>query len=191
MSRRTENIPNYRQEIINQVLNFFWTFLCIAPVFWFWVKEGINLYFYSFLGISLMTGAMPRKVLDLLMFGSTRKFYENLGVKYILKFVQNGSLVRMLSNRQSYAVINGKSHARQYLKTISMYERYHWICLLFFVLTAIYGFFHGYSKLAGVITAANVIYNLCPILLQQYNKFRISEIVNLHQSFVKQKTSGN
>ncbi len=131
-----------------------------------------------------MTGIVPQRILDLLMLGSTRKFYEKWGVKYILKFVQNGSLVKMLSNKRSYVVINGKSQARQYLKTILMYERYHWICLLFFMLTAIDSFLYSYFELAGVITAANVIYNLCPILLQQYNKLRISKIVKLNRSLV-------
>lgn len=176
MNKQINNRPKYKQEIINQIINFFWTFLCFAPVLWFWIKEGMNMYFYSFLSISLLVGILPNSILDLLMFGSSKKFYEKLGVKYIVKFVQNGSVVKNLTNKQGYVIINGKSQARQYLKTISMYERFHWICLLFFTLTTTYCLFHGYFRTGGVITVSNIFYNLCPILLQQYNKIRIRKI---------------
>jgi hypothetical protein len=167
----------YKREVLNQLINFFWTILCFAPVLWFWIKEDINLCFYLFIAAALITGILPEKTLNLFMLSSSRKFYERLGVKQIRKFVQNGDAVNIIVNKQKHFVIQGVSQAEQYLKTIAMYERYHWVCFIFFLLTAIRCFFYGYLILGLAITVANVLYNLCSILLQQYNKIRIKKII--------------
>lgn len=166
----------YKQELFNQLINFFWTILGFTPVLWFWIKEGINLYFYLFAVAALITGILPEKLLNLLMLSSRRNFYERLGVKHIRKFVQNGDAVQAVTNKQGRLIINGVTQAKKYLKTIAMYERFHWACFTFFLLTAILCFFYGYLILGLAITAANVLYNLCSILLQQYNKARIKKI---------------
>ena len=99
-----------------------------------------------------------------------------LGVKSIRKFVQNGDIVNAMTDKQKHASIKGRSQAKQYLKTIAMYERFHWICFTFFLLTAISCFLKGYVKLGVAVTAANLLYNLGSILLQQYNGIRIRRI---------------
>jgi hypothetical protein len=114
--------------------------------------------------------------LNRLMLSSSRKFYERVGVKFIRKFVQNGDAVKSMVNNRNRFIINGVFQAQQYLKTIAMYERFHWVCFTFFLLTAIRCFFNGYFKLGLAISATNVLYNLSTILLQQYNKIRIKKI---------------
>lgn len=167
----------YKQELFNQLINFFWTILGFTPALWFWINEGINLYFYLFAVAALITGILPEKILNLLMLSSRRNFYERLGVKHIRKFVQNGDAVQAVTNKQGRLIIKGVRQAKQYLKTIAMYERFHWACFTFFLLTAILSFSYGYWILGLAITTANVFYNLCSILLQQYNKARIKKII--------------
>jgi len=166
-----------KQEIANQFINFFWTILCFAPVLYFWMISGINLYFYLFLLIAFIVGVLPKKILDLFLLSTNKKFYEKLGVKKIRKLVQNGDFVRTLGGGQTNQVIKGPSQARQYLKTIAMYERYHWICLVFFLLTTIYSFLKSYFALGFSIIAANLLYNVSSILLQQYNRIRITKVM--------------
>jgi hypothetical protein len=168
--------PGYKRALLNQFINFFWTILCFAPVLMFWINDGINLYFYSSIVIALIFGILPEKILNRLMLSSGRKFYERFGVKFIRKFVQNGDAVKSMTNNRNRFIINGVFQAQQYLKTIAMYERFHWVCFTFFLLTVIRCFFTGNFKLGLAISAANVVYNLCTILLQQYNKIRIKKM---------------
>jgi hypothetical protein len=174
-ARRTRGI-RLNPEFLNQLINFFWTILCFTPVIWFWKKEGINGYFYSFIVAALLTGAVPKKILDLLMLSSGRRLYENLGVRQVRKFVQNGDVIRRIAGKQKHFIINDVAQARRYLKTIAMYERFHWVCCIFFLLTALLCFIEGEWEFGFIILLANLVYNLFAILLQQYNKIRIKRI---------------
>ena len=167
-----------RREVLNQFINFFWTILCFAPVIYFWVLSGLHLPFYLFLAIAVVIGMMPKKLLNLLSLSANRKFYEKIGVKHIRKFVQNGDFVAAMTGARINQVIKGHSQIKAYLKTIAMYERYHWICFIFFLLTTIYCFFSCYIVLGVLITVANLLYNVSSILLQQYNRVRIMKLVN-------------
>ncbi len=169
----------YKRDMLNQIINFFWTALCFSPVFWFWFQEGIdNIYFYVFLGVALFFGALPEKILNKFTLSADKKVYEKYGIKFIRKFVQNGDIVNSHSKTPGATAIKDKAQERKYLKTIAMYERYHWICLIFFLVTSIYGFFNGHLLFGFSISIANLLYNLIPIFLQQYNKIRIKKIVD-------------
>ena len=166
-----------KREILNQFINFFWTILCFVPVIYFWAITSIHLYFYLFLAVAAVVGMMPKKALNLLLLSSNRKFYEKIGVKSIRKFVQNGDIVAGMTGNQKNKVIKGPSQVKGYLNTIAMYERYHWTCFSFFLLTSIYCFFSGYLVLGLLIIVANLLYNITSILLQQYNKIRIGKMM--------------
>lgn len=168
----------YKRETLNQLINFFWTVLCFAPILWFWITEGINIYFYLFLVFSLALGILPEKMLNLLTLSSKKRFYERMGVKQIRRFVQNGDLVKSVSTKQKLQIVNNLSQALQFKKTIAMYERFHWICFTFFLLSAILCITAGRIETGLIITAANLLYNVSSILLQQYNKIRIRKFAN-------------
>ena len=170
------NRTTTKKEIVNQFINLFWTALFFTPVLWFWMKEGINLYFFIYLVMAFLVGILPGKILKLLLLSSNSKFYEKLGVKHIRKFVQNGDMVNAMTDKQKNTSIKGRVQAQQYLKTIAMYERFHWICFTFFLFTAVSCFLKGYLILGIAVTAANLLYNLGSILLQQYNSVRIKRI---------------
>lgn len=165
-------------EILNQIINFTWSILCIGPVFWFWFQVGVNnLYFYVFIGISFVIGLLPQRVIDSFQFSTKTNFYKRLGVRFIKKFVQNGDLVASLN--QNKPLYKTENQYRNHLKTVVMYERYHIIGLIFFTLTIIYAFIIGQTTLSITILISNILYNLCPILLQQYNKLRIKKFIGV------------
>lgn len=171
-----------KREIINQTINLIWTILCMAPVCWFWFEMGVqNYFFYSFIIVSLITGVLPQRIINTLNLNSNRRFYERLGVKNIKKFVQNGDMVTSLDPYSK--LIKSKKYLRGYKKSVEMYERYHLIGLIFFFLSMVYGFSKGYFLHSVYILISNIIYNICPILLQQYNKQRINKLLDKKKYF--------
>jgi hypothetical protein len=156
---------------MNQAINFFWTIICFIPVIAFWM-DADTFWLHIFIGISVVSLLLPAKLLQL---SSNPKFYEGLGVKFIRKLVQGGDYANRLIKRKNpqYKLIKDKAHAAQYMRTIIMYERYHFMCFIFFLLTAIYALIYLRYGFFALIIIANIIYNVCPILLQQYNRARV------------------
>lgn len=119
---------------------------------------------------------MPARLLQL---SYSPLFYERFGVKLIRKFVQNGELVNRYLGRQKadYKVVKNKAGAASYMRTVMMYERYHLFCFWLFLFTIIYELCNGYLIIAIITASANIIYNLCPVFLQQYNRTRLKRLV--------------
>lgn len=115
---------------------------------------------------------MPSRLFQL---SSNPRYYEKLGVRWIKKFVQNGDMVNRSFKNESDKTIKNKNHAGKYLKTILMYEKYHVICFVFFGLSAIYAIYEQEMAYFILIVISNVIYNICPVILQQYNERELSD----------------
>jgi hypothetical protein len=165
----------YTHSIMNQAINFFWTIFCMTPIVGFWMSNGSVYWCYIFIGISIISLLIPARLLQL---SNNTKFYENLGVKVIRKFVQNGDLINrhIRKSNPQHNLIKGRQNAAKYMQTVMMYERYHFLCFIFFMLTSGYAAMQHYYAYAGLILTANIIYNVCPILLQQYNRARLINI---------------
>jgi hypothetical protein len=157
---------------MNQAISFFWTILGFSPVLAFWVVKGVDIPFCICAGLAILSLLLPARLLQL---SNRPRFYEGLGVKFIRKLVQNGEYANRLirSKNAQYKVVKNKAAARRYMSTIVMYERFHFLCFVFFLLTALYSFAGRHYFLFGLILLSNGIYNLCPILLQQYNRARV------------------
>ncbi|QEM10757.1 hypothetical protein [Mucilaginibacter rubeus] len=163
---------------MNQFINFFWTILGFTAVVSYWVSAGLSTWFYLFLIVSIIPVILPQKVADHLQLSSNTKFYERFGIRFIRKFVQHGDFANQLARTSDprYRVIRNGAAPANYLKTIMMYERYHFMCLIFFLLTSIITLTKGYYLQFLLITISNIFYNFYPILLQQYNRVRILKI---------------
>jgi hypothetical protein len=159
---------------MNQAINFFWTIICFIPVIAFWM-DADTFWLYIFIGVSVVSLLLPAKLLQL---SNDPKFYEGLGVKFIRKLVQGGDYANKLIRRKDpqYKLIKNKASVAQYMRTIIMYERYHFLCFIFFLLTAAYALIHLHYGFFMLIILANIIYNVCPILLQQYNRARVLKL---------------
>jgi len=146
----------------NQCINFFWTILCFVPVLSFWINNGIDPCLYVFLGISCLVAILPAHIFNRLHISKQKKFYHRIGIKIVQKLVQDGQW---------------RGDFKSYLKTIAMYERYHWICFVFFTSTTLYGYSSNTWQWRLAISIVNLVYNVYPILLQQYNRMRITQIL--------------
>lgn len=164
--------------VMNQVLNFFWTSLAFIPVMIFWWNTGINIFFFTFVLISVFFIFIPEKFLSKFQLSNKRNLYEKFGVKIVRKFVQNGEWIRSTFNESYKPTIKNISKANAYVKTIYIYERFHWLCFIFFLFSSIYAICMGKILLGFLIFLCNLIYNVAAICLQQYNKLRI---LSLHK----------
>ena len=167
---------SYEIGFLNQLINAFWTFLCFAPVVSYWIAIRIDTWFYLFLVSAFLIGLLPERILNKCQMSNRRKTYERAGAKLIRKFVQNGDWLNYIRLNRKHIVINDVGQADKYLKTIAMYERYHWMCFIFFLFTTIHGFVSGYITDGCLIIASNILYNVSAIFLQQYNKMRIKQL---------------
>lgn len=160
---------------MNQLINFFWTILGFAAVVAYWVSAGLSAWFYLFIVLSVIPAFLSQKIFARFQISNNTKLYERLGVRFIRKFVQHGDIVNRLAmkNDPAYQVTRKRVNPEGYLKTIMMYERYHSICLIFFLLTSGMAVAQGYYMQALIIMTSNIFYNFYPILLQQYNRIRI------------------
>jgi hypothetical protein len=161
---------------MNQVVNLFWTIVCFIPLITYWSITGHLLWCFIFIGISVLSQALPFGRLQL---SSNPRFYESLGVKFIRKFVQHGEYINKLYRKAQphYRVVKDKAGAAQYMKTIMMYERFHFMCFVFFLSTAVHALISSHYMLFIIIFIANVMYNIYPMLLQQYNRARIARFI--------------
>lgn len=161
----------------------FWTMVCFAPVGFYWAlyfaeKRPAWLLFTS-IGISLLISMLPARWLSALTISKDRKFYERIGVTFIRWFVQNGKLVNWVKGKYllNSGLIHNRKEALNYLGTIAMQERFHYSCFLLFLLSTIDALCIGKTGMALLILLCNILYNVYPILLQQYNKLRINLIL--------------
>lgn len=171
------------KNIINQFLNLFWTFLFFTPVVWYWWVIGLNTAGYVSLVISGIPLFIPYKLLKKLTFFDQPKRYEEWGVKTIRWFAQDGTLANKFKTARGEAQprIRNAKQGQRYLTTIAMYERFHWMCLIFFFLSSIQAFAQGQILLGILITLANIPFNWGSLMLQQYNTLRIHAFLSRSQ----------
>ncbi|WP_410479077.1 hypothetical protein [Pedobacter psychrodurus] len=63
-----------------------------------------------------------------------KKFYEDLGVRIVQKVVQNGVWINKMNKRShpSHQIVT-RNKGLNFLKTTKMYERFHWMGMMFFL----------------------------------------------------------
>ncbi len=169
------------RKAFNHIINFFWTALAFYPVIHYWYSARVDRWFIMGISISVVIAFLPQKFYSLLQLSDSRFFYEKLGVKTVRKFVQNGDLAKKMSGDKNYAVIDSIVDAKKYLLTIEMYSRFHWLCFLFFLLSTIHTFSNSRILIGLLILLVNIMYNVTAILLQQYNKIRIQNLLRKHK----------
>lgn len=169
-----------KNQVINQIINFFWTILCFVPVIYYWAYN-YSVLLYGLILFSLVFAFLPASIFSRLQLSTDKRFYEKCGVKLIQKLVQNGTYANRAVNKNDpqYKVVKNRAQAQNYLNTIAMYERYHLSCFIFFSITFIHALYQQQFVVATLILAANIIYNVCPLLLQQYNKLKVLRLLSL------------
>ena len=170
--------------MLNQLINVFWTIVSFAAVGFYWrvyiTEKGSRWTLYVIIILSILFSIIPGKWLSALTLSSNRKTYERIGVRIVLWFVQNGTFVNRIQRKPASqkGLITNRRSALVYLKTIDMQERYHYCCFVFFTLSAFSALSFAKTEFALFISLSNIIYNVYPILVQQYNRLRINSVIS-------------
>lgn len=163
--------------VYNMVPNMVWSVICLVPVSFFCYHFMKLKWFYIFILISAFTILLPKSFFKLLQLGKTRSVYKKAGVSFINKFTQNGDIInRVIRKKIPGYQIASKKHlsGKKLLQQTYMFEKFHFLMGIFFVLTTGYALFEHFYLWAFIITITNLIYNVYPIFLQQYIRLRIS-----------------
>lgn len=182
MSIRQEVLAHKGQRLAawyNTVPNFAWSILNLAPPF---------LYVYRFLPLQWLWVLVPLCIIpyflkkgfvDRLALSKRREPYIRLGVDVIQEYVQHGGMVNRLIRRRypTYRIVFDKTTVGRQLSSTYMFERFHLgMAAAFWVLI-----FHAACSLrwkwALLILVCNFIYNVYPVLLQQYMRIRLKRLL--------------
>lgn len=161
--------------LLNQTLNLIWTFLAFIPVFMLWYANFNAITLLTSILLSLILTVIIQKAGIHLPLSNKRQFYEKLGVKQFQKFTQDSYYISKLAKKTGgkKSFFRRNNYSTQ-IKKIRMYEQYHLLCFLFFSFSSLIGIYSHYIIYAMLVTLANIIYNIIPLLIQQYNRIRLA-----------------
>lgn len=159
----------------NAIPNFFWSVLHLSPVTVFCFTEMSPAWVYISLGASILPGLAPNSFFDRIQLGRSACIYKKIGIAVIRKYSQDGDLINRRIQRRfpGYKVIEKEGALKKYIQRTYIFERFHFILLLFFLFTAVYAAAQGRGWWALLICFSNLLYNLYPMWLQQYNRLRL------------------
>ena len=165
--------------LYNQLINFFWSILAFAPIVYFcYLYLPLNR-LYLFVGISCIVIFIPVSLLNKIQLSQSSQTYKKIGIRFIKKYTQDGDLVNRLIKNQhpQYKYVENKQAIKKLIGKFYMQEKFHYLIFVFFICICIYAIKLGLIGWAIFISIANIIYNLYPIFLQQYNRIRINSLL--------------
>lgn len=156
--------------------NLIWSALFLTPlvIFCFYFMNPMTT--YILIAISLVPLFFPNSFYDRIQLSSRVQWYRKIGVRFLNKFAQHGSIVNRILERRypGFRVINKTSASirKQYYQTY-FYEKFHFSFFLFFTIATVYAYYKKQFNWALIITICNVLYNIYPNLLQQYIRVKL------------------
>jgi len=161
-------------KMINSLINIFWTIIGFLPVIYFWYTHWNKVALVMGLGISLLLAMLPIRFFQI---GLSRQNLEKMGIHLVGYIVQDGKFINRLIRTKG---LNNKFvyiHNREgFIRRSVMYERYHLCCFFFFLISLFLALFGQNFMLSTFLLIANILYNILPILLQQYYRLRVQDI---------------
>jgi len=170
--------------MVNQLINVFWTVVSFIVVGSYWgeyIEEEPAMWpLYICIVMSILGFSVPKRWLSTFTLSSNPHTYERIGIKIMLWFVQNGKLVNRIERAcgRKAGKVTKLKNIDVFLKTTTISEKYHFSCLIFFGLSTLSALSTGKIRFALYIMFWNIIYNVYPILLQQYVRLRINLIAS-------------
>ncbi len=161
----------------NMIPNVIWSVICLLPISVFCYSYMNVKLICIFLLVSMVFIFLPKSFFTILQLGKTPVFYKKTGVIFLNKFTQNGEIINALIRKKypDYKMVSKNSRSIEKLfQQTYMLEKFHFLMFSFFMFTSVYALFQNQYGWAFFITITNIIYNVYPILLQQYIRSRIS-----------------
>ncbi|WP_460473700.1 glycosyl-4,4'-diaponeurosporenoate acyltransferase CrtO family protein [Emticicia fontis] len=165
--------------LYNQLINFFWSIMAFAPVVYFCYQYLPLKLLYLFTGISCIVIFLPNAMLDKIQLSQSCNAYQKIGIRFIKKYTQDGDWVnRFIKTRHTqYKYVENRQAIKKLISKSYMQEKFHYLVFVFFLCLMVYAILLGLFGWAIFIGIANIIYNIYPIFLQQYNRIRINHLL--------------
>lgn len=122
---------------------------------------------------------LPESWLDKMQLSQSTNVYQKIGIRFIKKYTQDGDLVNRFiqSQHPRYKYVENKQAIKKLIGKSYMQEKFHYMVFMFFICLMIYAIMRGLIGWVIFNGVANIIYNLYPIFLQQYNRIRINYLL--------------
>ena len=177
MNKHEQTKMQKRIEGLNLLVNLIWSFIFLFPLVAFcYTKMPRNWLVISLL-ISLLAVFVPASFFSAYQVSKSRLFYKKIGIEFFNRFTQNGTLLNRLvkNNFPEYKRFQTKEEAfKKLFNQTFMFEKFHLIVCIFFIETTVFAFINSYYYWVAFFIAGNVIYNVYPMLLQQYIRLRLT-----------------
>ena len=163
----------------NIIANLFWSVFNLVPISIFCYRYLSLKLLFTFLAIGMLCVFLPKSFFDRLRLASSASGYKKLGVLFFNKFIQNGELINNLVRKRfpGYKVVSvNQKSIHKLLYQSYMFEKFHSIMFLVFVLVMIYALVNNYIWWSIIIFFNNILYNVYPILLQQYLRIKLGSL---------------
>jgi len=160
----------------NMIPNVVWSVLNLVPISIYCYNRVDQKSLYIFIALSVIPGFFANSFYDRIQIGKTTRIYKRLGVGVVNTLAQNGVIINRLMKKKfpGYKMINyERSSINRLLQQTYLFEKFHFIMFVFFILVAIYALVKEHFLWAIVISLGNVLYNVYPNFLQQYIRLKL------------------
>ena len=161
------------------VINLFWSVLCLTPISIFCYRYMPTNWVLTWSLIAVLASFIPTRLLDRLQVARSTTTYKILGVRFINRFIQDGTIINRLITRKYPQYRPDRQSAAAVEKMIRqtyMFERFHLGMFVFFLLVTGFALSAHLFLWALALTLFNILFNVYPNLLQQYNRIRLRRL---------------
>lgn len=181
ISMSNKKQPGIQKKITfyNMIPNLIWSVIFLTPITVFCFSNMNVKWILIFFIISFLTIFLPRSFFNIFQLGTNSSVYKKTGVIFINKFTQNGDIINRIIRKKypGYKLVSKKnSSIKKLFNQTYMFEKFHFLMFSFFLLISFFAVFIHLYGWAIFIIITNLIYNVYPILLQQYIRLRIETI---------------
>lgn len=171
--------PNVKRMVgfYNTLPNMLWSALGLVPISIFCYTRMNTKLFWLFIGISFFPVFLSNTFINKIQIGRKTTTYQKLRVDLVQQLSQNGVVINRLIRKRfpGYkAVRKDPRSINRLLKQTYAFEKFHYMLFLFFSMAGIYALMEGYIGWAVIILLTNLLYNIYPILLQQYIRLKLA-----------------
>jgi hypothetical protein len=160
----------------NMIPNVVWSVINLVPIAIYCYNLVDPRSLYIFIAVSIIPGFFPNSFYDRIQIAGTTRIYKKLGVNFINKVAQNGAIINRLIKKKfpgHKMIIHDRSSINELLKQTYLFEKFHFIMFVFFILVTVYALVRNHFYWALIILVTNVLYNIYPNLLQQYIRLKL------------------
>ncbi|WP_343692882.1 hypothetical protein [Chitinophaga sp.] len=162
----------------NLLVSLLWTLVCLGPVAGYFYRYMPVNWLWVIVPTALFPYFLPASWLDRYAVSTSRHFYERMGVQAVLGVVQHGRYVnrRIKSRFPGYRIVYDRETIRRKIKETYQFERFHYGLLLAFIIPISHAW-SVYWYRGVILVVCNMVYNVYPILMQQYVRLRLKRMV--------------